>query len=196
MAERAVQVIKLGLRKNKGDFQLRLARTLFTHRKTPHATTGVTPAELMLGRQMRTHLDLLHPDLTTNVQKKQLSQCGSTTGKTKLKNLKIGDPVYARSYNTETKWQAGTIHQVLGALTFFVKLTNGVTVKRHMDQLKRRHPNPSDHDSESSSIVMPQPATPTTDSPQRPDNVHAEPDPVPRQSTREIRPPDRFEPTF
>ena len=69
LAERAVQVIKSGLRKNpSGDMDLRLARILFKYRNIPH---GVTPAELLLerkpGRKPRTHLDLLHPDLATCV---------------------------------------------------------------------------------------------------------------------------------
>ena len=53
---------------------LRLARLLFKYRNTPHATTGVSPSELLLGRKPRTHLDLLHPDLTKRVEERQIAQ--------------------------------------------------------------------------------------------------------------------------
>ena len=69
LAERAVQVVKAGLRKNtEGDMGLRLARLLFKYRNTPHTTTGVTPADLLLGRKPRCHIDLLHPDIATRVE--------------------------------------------------------------------------------------------------------------------------------
>jgi transposase InsO family protein len=49
LAERAVQVVKSGLRKTpEGDMDLRLARLLFKYRNTLHATTGMSPAELLL----------------------------------------------------------------------------------------------------------------------------------------------------
>ena len=53
-------MVKNGLRKNtKGDLDQRLDKLLFTYRTSPHSTTGVSLAELMLGRKPRTHLDLL-----------------------------------------------------------------------------------------------------------------------------------------
>lgn len=78
-AERAVQVVKSGLRKNStGDINLQLARILFRYRNTPHATTGITPAELLIGRTPRTHLDFLYPDLAIQAQKKQERQEGQS----------------------------------------------------------------------------------------------------------------------
>ena len=75
LAERAVQVVKARLRKNKrGTMDLRLAQILFKYRLQPHSTTGVSPAELLIGRKPRTHLDLLHPDLSKRVEEKQSSQ--------------------------------------------------------------------------------------------------------------------------
>ena len=86
LAERAVQVVKTGLRKNtEGDMGLRLARLLFKYRNTPHTTTGVTPAELLLGRKPRCHIDLLHPDklhgLKTNRVHRRLHMMGNKRSK-------------------------------------------------------------------------------------------------------------------
>ena len=41
-----------------GPLQTRVSRFLFNYHTTPHTTTGATPAELLMGRRLRTHLDL------------------------------------------------------------------------------------------------------------------------------------------
>ena len=43
--------------------QDRLSKFLLTYRLTPHTTTGVAPAELLMGRRPRSLLDNLIPDL-------------------------------------------------------------------------------------------------------------------------------------
>ena len=52
----------------------KLARNSSAHRTTPHATTGTTPAELLMGRPLRTLLDLMRPNISAKVENKQLSQ--------------------------------------------------------------------------------------------------------------------------
>lgn len=62
-AERMVQVFKNNMRLlEDGDIHLKLARLLFKQHMTPHAETGKTPAELLMGRKLRSALDKLHPD--------------------------------------------------------------------------------------------------------------------------------------
>ena len=48
-----------------------MTRFLFKYRITPRATTGQDPSELMMGRQLRSCLDLEKPTLETRVQKKK-----------------------------------------------------------------------------------------------------------------------------
>ena len=68
-AERSVRVVKDALVKQvlegkKGiSMKHRLANFLFRYRTTPHSTTGVTPAELMVKRRLRTKLSLIKPNL-------------------------------------------------------------------------------------------------------------------------------------
>ena len=63
--ERAVQTFKEGMKRNSsGTLETRIARFLFHYRTTPHTTTGVTPAWLMMGRELRSHLSQLQPDVT------------------------------------------------------------------------------------------------------------------------------------
>ena len=58
LAERAVQIVKKGLKKTtQGSIRTRLAQVLFMYRLTPQTTTGVSPAEMLLGRRPRSRLD-------------------------------------------------------------------------------------------------------------------------------------------
>ena len=75
MVERAVQTFKQSFKKlTEGTLEQRLFRLLFMYRLTPHSTTGRSPAELMLGRQPRSRLDLLEPNIIQKVEQKQFSQ--------------------------------------------------------------------------------------------------------------------------
>ena len=62
LAECAVQTFKTAMKKSasEGDIDTRLARFLF-HYRTTNSTTGVSPAKLLMGRKLKTHLDKLRP---------------------------------------------------------------------------------------------------------------------------------------
>ncbi|CAM5142082.1 unnamed protein product [Natator depressus] len=63
LAERFVQTIKQALKLGRGQLSIQkhLDTFLLSYRNTPHATTKASPAFLMIGRQLRTCLDLLKP---------------------------------------------------------------------------------------------------------------------------------------
>ena len=52
----------------------RLDSFLLTYRITPQSTTGSTPAELFLRRDLRTRYSLLRPELSSKIQNKQNKQ--------------------------------------------------------------------------------------------------------------------------
>lgn len=54
--------------------QVSLDCFLLSCRSTKHATTGCTPAKLLMGRELRTLLMLIRPDLKTSVLNKQSNQ--------------------------------------------------------------------------------------------------------------------------
>ena len=55
LAERAVQIIKKGLKKvTHGSVKSRFVKILLAYRTTPHSTTGDTPAKLLLNRNPHT----------------------------------------------------------------------------------------------------------------------------------------------
>ncbi|XP_070389370.1 uncharacterized protein [Dermacentor albipictus] len=74
-AERVVQTIKDKLKKSQtGDFWTRISRIPFQYRTTSHDVTGRAPCELLLGRMVKTPLDVLHTNLRSTVLLKQLKQ--------------------------------------------------------------------------------------------------------------------------
>ena len=58
LAERAVQTFKSTVSKMDGPMDRRIARFLLKYRITPQTTTGLSPAQLLMGRRIRTALDL------------------------------------------------------------------------------------------------------------------------------------------
>ncbi|XP_037501887.1 uncharacterized protein K02A2.6-like [Rhipicephalus sanguineus] len=63
-AERVVQTIKDKLKKSTpGEFRTQVARVLFHYRSTPHQVTGRAPCELLMGRRIKTPLDVMCPSL-------------------------------------------------------------------------------------------------------------------------------------
>ena len=69
LAERAVQIFKDGMKKmsEEGSLETRVSRFLFKYRITPHSTTGVSPAEMLMGHEPRSRLDFLHQDIRSRV---------------------------------------------------------------------------------------------------------------------------------
>ena len=63
LIERAVQSMRLALKKGvgKGLLENCLMRFHFMYRMTPHPSTGVSPAELLMKRKLCSHLSMIHP---------------------------------------------------------------------------------------------------------------------------------------
>ena len=75
LAERAVGIVKEGIKRmHGGDLETKLARFLFDYRITPHSTTGIAPAELLMHRQLKTRLHLIRPDVGVKVVAEQTKQ--------------------------------------------------------------------------------------------------------------------------
>lgn len=78
--ERFIHTFKEAMKAGQNDgmtMSHQLACFLLTYHTTPHSTTGVSPCELMMSRQLRTRWDLLKPDIGKSVcqrQEKQMEQ--------------------------------------------------------------------------------------------------------------------------
>ena len=110
LAEKAVQSFKEAMKKMSGLLPTRISRYLFASRNTPHTTTGIAPSELLMGRKLHTHLDLLRPDLEQKVNTKQSLQKSYHDSSA----FSVGDYVYVRNYGVHgAKWLPGSILQKL-----------------------------------------------------------------------------------
>ena len=139
LAERAVQVVKNSLKKVRtGGVNTRLAKLLFTYRITPQSTTGVSPAELLLGRRLRPRLDLLRPNTPAPVENKQMEQKLRHVRKAKRWFLSVGEPIFARNFGTGCRWFPGDIIERAGPASFRVRLEDGRFNCCHLDQLRHR----------------------------------------------------------
>ena len=136
LAERAVQIVKRGLKKViDGSVNTRLAKVLFNYRITPQATTGISPSELMLGRRPRTRLDLCKPHTAVHVEEKQLQQKVVHNKKAKARLFMVGDQVFVKNFSGNRIWLPGEIVKKTGPVLFHVHLEDGRVRRCHQDQI-------------------------------------------------------------
>jgi transposase InsO family protein len=136
LAERAVQTFKSAIKKLEGNIETRLIQFLARYRVTPHTTTETSPAELLMGRKLRTTLDLLHPDISCKVSTKQEKLNKSDKP---LRSFNIGDNVFARNYDGKSKWLPATVIQITGPRSYHVQTSSNIVLRRHIDQLRTRY---------------------------------------------------------
>ncbi|XP_062380634.1 uncharacterized protein K02A2.6-like [Sardina pilchardus] len=144
LAERAVQTFKEGVKKLRGgSIETRVSRFLFSYRITPQATTGLSPAEMLMNRRLRSAFDLLKPDIKSKIQQRQLKQKENHDKTTRLRRFSPGDAVYTRNYGLGPKWVPATVESPTGPVSYTVILGNGQRMRRHVDQVRARHPESS-----------------------------------------------------
>lgn len=140
-AERWVRTFKEAMKKawlegkNKSNA---LDVLLFTYRTMPNPRTGKTPAELLHGRQPRTSLSFLHP----NILKPQSFQS----------KFMVHDQVYVKFFSGKVKWEPGTIIRHRGKMMYLVQTARGI-VSRHQNQLRPLRSSQEATDKELSSLL-------------------------------------------
>lgn len=138
LAELAVQTVKQGLKEVKnGSMTSRLAKVLFIYRITPQSTTGLAPAELMLGRRPRTCLDLLKLNTAERVERRQEQQKAQHDLHGQSPTFRIGDPIFLKNF-TSLGWLPGKVVETTGPVSFIVLLDDGRRRRCHQDQLRSR----------------------------------------------------------
>uniref|UniRef100_A0A0A9XMS0 RNA-directed DNA polymerase n=2 Tax=Lygus hesperus TaxID=30085 RepID=A0A0A9XMS0_LYGHE len=138
LAENGVRTLKNFLKKeNLMDKDSKIVmqemeKFLFMYRNTPHSTTNETPAKMIFGRPLRTHLSLLFP---SSQEQKPTKNLIPLSKEPRLANLKLGDTVLARDYRPRhPHWTRGQVtHHGFGKVT--VSIEGGTEVERHRDQL-------------------------------------------------------------
>ena len=139
LAERAVQVFKQGMKKaSPGTVGDKVARLLFQYRITPHTTTGLSPSEMLIGKKLRSRLDLLKPDVQQKVIQKQCKQKLDRDSHCKDRHFSEGERVYVKNFGQGEKWLQGEIVKQKGPVTFEIKLQDGRIFQRHQDHVRKR----------------------------------------------------------
>ena len=139
LAEKAIQIVKHGLKKaGTGTLKAKLARLLFNYRITPHTTTGVSPAQLLMGRTLKSRFDLLKPNIAARVDQKQSQQKHAHDVHAVHRRFHEGDTVYARDFRQGRKWLTGTVVKYSGPVSYKIKTENGQIIRRHQDHLRKR----------------------------------------------------------
>ena len=108
-------------------------------------TTGVAPAELLMGRTLRSRLDLLRPDITRQVEDKQSYQKERHDIHASMRSFSEREEVYVRNFGQQTqrKWLPGYIVTLTGPLSHQVELQNGTVCHRHKDHVRKHYDSES-----------------------------------------------------
>ena len=139
LAERAVQTLKRGLKMiSEGSWEHRLARFFLTYRATPYSTTGVSPSELMFGRQLRTRMDPLWPDLGGHVRSCQEQQKKDYDAHVQLREFAVGAQVLVKKFGWGPLWLPGVVKKLTGTVSYTDELEDGRVVRRHVDHVRGR----------------------------------------------------------
>ncbi|XP_038106927.1 uncharacterized protein K02A2.6-like [Culex quinquefasciatus] len=147
LAERFVDTFKRTLKKiTAGGEALRQAIDTFLlcYRSTPcrSAPQSKTPAELLLGRRLRTSLDLLKPPTPFNkpADSEQEKQFNRKHG-AKARNYNVKDLVWAKVHRNNTwTWEPGQVLERVGAVVYNVWLPSKQDlIRSHCNQLRKRH---------------------------------------------------------
>ncbi|CAD5222802.1 unnamed protein product [Bursaphelenchus xylophilus] len=166
-AERMVQTFKNAIRKFGGDdsnISLKVTKWLFSYRITPHPATGKSPSELLMGRKLRSRLNILprQPQKVSKGEQKAVSKYRQKLAENankgrREKKFAQGDLVYARKFNDpRIRWIPGVVSELIGQRLLAIQTEFGV-LKRHYDQVKRRVvAQESDSDSDEESQDFPQ----------------------------------------
>ncbi|XP_013172204.1 PREDICTED: uncharacterized protein K02A2.6-like [Papilio xuthus] len=136
-AENAVKTVKKVIKKAQVEGEnvdRALSKFLMQYRNSTHCTTQREPAVAMLGRRLRTRLDLLRPAAATGeaVARAQCTQLRHAGGRPR--SLGVGDVVLVRNYGKGDKWMEGIVTERTGKVTYAVN-TGDKTKTRHIDQI-------------------------------------------------------------
>ena len=122
--ERLVQELKKSLKTKPVGRSISHQVSLFLlkYRTTPNCTTGRTPAEMLMKRELRTKLTLLRPDVGGEVRDTQYDQYQQASVVTRSLNPGQTVSVLNPRRDGRGKWLHGVILQRLGPVNYLVEV--------------------------------------------------------------------------
>lgn len=144
LAERFVQTFKQAMKsssKDSGTVNKRLSQFLMAYRNSPHSTTNESPAKLMMGRDLRTRMHLLRPNVGNTVKTRQEEMCERRN--TRARDFENGQSVVVRDYRGKDKWVPGTIAEKTGPVSYRIQIDPTTQWRRHADQIVQSNLEPN-----------------------------------------------------
>lgn len=124
--ERAVRSAKEALgRMAPRSWHEQVAKYMLVQHTTPCQATNRSPAEMLMGRRLRTVLDRLHPHYAP---RKPLDSKSTT------KAFQVGDQIYARNYGGHPLWIPDQVVEVTGPCSYKLDIGLSRVWRRHQDQ--------------------------------------------------------------
>ena len=99
---------------------------LLQYRKTPHSTTGISLAEALMGRRLKSRIDLLSPSLGATVHQKQAQQKWNHDQRVLQRSFNIEDWVFVKSYGHGPGLLPGTVVRQKGPVSYDVQVADEV----------------------------------------------------------------------
>ena len=144
VAERTVRVFKEGFEKmGEGSIQTKLSQFVLSYRTTPHSTTGVPAAELLMKRKLHTQLDRLYPNVADRVRSKQAKQKAAHDYHAKERTLDEGQAEHVKDFRYKKTWMPGTVVDKTGPVSARIQLDDGSVIRRHQDHVRVRGSEPA-----------------------------------------------------
>ncbi|CAF1510509.1 unnamed protein product [Adineta ricciae] len=184
LAERFVRSFKEAMMKEQlsgqSNKQIALRNFLRTYRWTPHTSTGMCPANMMLQHSIKTEFDSMKPTKPTEPKN--------------MAKFTVGQLVWRLKHNVkkESRWQPGIITRQISSILYEVQSSDGQRHKHHQNQLRHRYSsnsNSSETDSLPDDLLETTRPTTTTTPTAQPSQSRS-----PRYPRRNHRPPDRYRP--
>ena len=123
-AERVVQILKSLI--TNGDITAVIANYLLVYRTTPDSMTGEPPSMLLMGRRLRTRLDLLTRSVENYVENRQYSTILRCTARRGFRQFNVGVTVLARNYGKGGKWVHCVVSEVNGSRHYIVNVSGNL----------------------------------------------------------------------
>ncbi|PIO53906.1 integrase core domain protein, partial [Teladorsagia circumcincta] len=162
-AERFVDTLKRGIKKLKREekpSEETLNVILQAYRSTPNdCLNNKTPAEVFLGRRLRTRLSLLlpmekSPMPPSEENRMKMIEQFNRRNSAVPKEFEIGEAVYAQVWKApQFLWKEGIITRRIGKVNYEVDLSGRIT-KKHANQLRRRDAKTSSSHKDKSLLTL------------------------------------------
>ena len=147
---------------------------------TPHSTTGVSPSELMFGRQLGTSGDVYA--LVRNSKGKEHD------AHVQLREFTVGARVFVRNFGRGPMWLPVVVKELTGPVSYTVELEDDRVVHRYVDHVRGRTSPDRMPPRAGTPVEFPTPVPDPPDSPESPVGDSA----VLRRSSHQHQAPERF----